>query len=306
MPELLPLWERWVSEAGADDEAARFLSFWNPPRYLAHCSQAVSVDRDGPLLLRNYDLDPALSEATLLKSAWLGRDVIGMVEGMAGLSDGMNAAGLAVSLAFGGKPVHGRGFGIPIILRYLLEVCSDVEQAVEALRAIPCHMAYNVILLDKSGRHAAVMLAHDRPAIVTDLRYQTNHQPGLIWPWYNRQTRSEERAALLQRLLERDGIDGAALEAAFLSDPLHVKGYGKGFGTVFTAVYRPLEGKVSLTWPGLTPWSKSFSNFVTDARSLQFSDGVAPKAAESGPAQRFHQHPGRYSYLNEQSGTCFT
>ena len=64
MPELLPLWERWVSESGADDEAARFLTFWNPPRYLAHCSQAVLVDRDGPLLLRNYDLDPALSEAT--------------------------------------------------------------------------------------------------------------------------------------------------------------------------------------------------------------------------------------------------
>src|SRR5215207_7652603 len=77
MPELAPVWRRQVELAGNDELAARFLTFWNPPAYLVHCSQAVLHHRDRPLLVRNYDLDPNLSEATLLCSAWMGRHVIG-------------------------------------------------------------------------------------------------------------------------------------------------------------------------------------------------------------------------------------
>ena len=41
MPELVPVWRRQVELAGGDALAARFLSFWCPPAYLIHCSQAV-------------------------------------------------------------------------------------------------------------------------------------------------------------------------------------------------------------------------------------------------------------------------
>ena len=41
----------------------------------------------------------------------------------------MNDDGLAVSLTFGGRRVLGDGFGIPIVLRYLLETCGTVEEA---------------------------------------------------------------------------------------------------------------------------------------------------------------------------------
>ena len=58
MPELVPIWQRQVELAGGDELAARFLTFWNPPAYLVHCSQAVLLGHDGPLLVRNYDLDP--------------------------------------------------------------------------------------------------------------------------------------------------------------------------------------------------------------------------------------------------------
>ena len=44
MPEMVPLWERLVELAGGDAAAAHFLTFWSPPRYLVHCSQAVLVD----------------------------------------------------------------------------------------------------------------------------------------------------------------------------------------------------------------------------------------------------------------------
>lgn len=63
MPEFERLWDSWVEVCDADEEAALFLSFWSPPRYLVNCSQAVIIDEDGPLLIRNYDLDPQLNES---------------------------------------------------------------------------------------------------------------------------------------------------------------------------------------------------------------------------------------------------
>ena len=46
----------------------------------------------------------------------------------------MNDAGLAVSLTFGGRPQVGDGFGIPLVIRYVLEVCETIEEAVRVLR----------------------------------------------------------------------------------------------------------------------------------------------------------------------------
>jgi len=277
MPEMARVWERLVETAGADERAAQFLTFWTPPRYLVHCAQAVLVDQDGPVLVRNYDLDPALNEGCLLDSAWLGRRVMGMVEGMAGLADGMNAAGLAVSLAFGGRPAIGRGFGIPLIVRYLLEVCSDVTDALEALRLLPCHMSYNLTLVDRQGRHATVLLAPDRPPIVTEVRLATNHQLGVEWPRHARMTRTIEREVSLARTLADPGTDRHALRDAFLSAPLHSLRYGEGFGTVYTAVYRPAEASMELAWPGLAPLRQQFEGFAEGERTITFTDQEAPR-----------------------------
>lgn len=127
MPEMVNLHDRLSAALPEDPVLREFLTFWCPPRYLVSCTQAASTDREGAFLMRNYDLDPALSEATLLCSAWRGRQVMGMVEGLCGLSDGMNEDGLALSLSFGGRIVAGQGFGIPLIIRYVLETCTDVQ-----------------------------------------------------------------------------------------------------------------------------------------------------------------------------------
>ena len=46
MPELMPAYERVVELAGGGDLAARMLSLYKPPPYLAACSQGVWT-RDG-------------------------------------------------------------------------------------------------------------------------------------------------------------------------------------------------------------------------------------------------------------------
>jgi predicted choloylglycine hydrolase len=132
MPELMPTYERLAALAGGSDLAARFLSSYCPPSYLIACSQAV-WSRDAPLLVRNYDYDPALLEPVIWSSALTGRRVIGMSDCLWGLLDGVNDAGLAVSLTFGGRRDVGEGIAIPLVVRYLLETCDTVAQARAAL-----------------------------------------------------------------------------------------------------------------------------------------------------------------------------
>lgn len=266
MPELERLWDRLVDGVDGDEDVAKFLSFWCPPRYLVCCSQAVLHDDQGPLLIRNYDLDPRLNEATLLDAAWRRRRVIGMVEGMAGLADGMNDAGVACSVTFGGRTATGRGFGIPLIVRYVLEVCNDLPTAVEALRAVPCHMSYNVTVLDASSDWATVMLSPDRPPIVTRNPAVTNHQIGVEWPLHGRASNTLARAQHLEQVLCRPGLGGAELTAALLSPPLFETGYYRGFGTVYTACYRPWQGEASLHWQRAEP--QRWRIGATDGRRL--------------------------------------
>ena len=62
-------------------------------------------------------------------TGWAGRRVIGMSDCLWGLLDGVNEDGLAISLAFGGRPVVGDGFGVPLVMRYVLQTCSTVDEA---------------------------------------------------------------------------------------------------------------------------------------------------------------------------------
>ncbi len=273
MPEYEGLWDELAATCGADDEAAQFLSFWSPPRYLVNCSQAVIVDQDGPLLIRNYDLDPDLNEATLLSTNWRGRRVVGMVEAMAGLADGMNDAGLAASLTFGGRIVTQSGFGIPLIMRHILEVCTDVQDATEALRSVPSHMSYNITVVDKSGDWATVFLAPDRPAIVKRQPWATNHQLGVEWPRHGRISNTLGRARHLEQLLAQKDINGTALAGEFHNPPLFSCNYAQGFGTVYTASYRPASGDVSLSWRDGTTERWQIDNVTERHRSVRYGEG---------------------------------
>jgi len=278
MPEFAPVWESLVKTAGADEEAARFLTFWSPPRYLGQCAQAVSSGPT-PVLVRNYDLDPRLNEATLLKSEWSERPVIGMVEGLAGLADGINADGLAVSLAYGGRKVVGEGFGIPLVIRYLLETCSDVAEAEEVLRRLPHHMSYNLTLLDRSGQHKTVMLAPDREIIVNEARFATNHQVKVEDEQHAAFCNTLGRADHLRDFLA-DAPSGDKLLEAFQDDPLYNTQFEDGFGTVYTAAYTPDTGSVSLVWPDQPTWKHSFDDFRIESRTVQYRVNVWSGADE--------------------------
>jgi predicted choloylglycine hydrolase len=266
MPELVPAWQRLTAMVPDDPDAGAALALWNPPPFLTGCSQAAVLP-GGPALIRNYDWDYRLFDGVVAKTAYTGRRVLGMLDCLWGLLDGVNDAGLAVSLTFGGRPQVGDGFGIPLVIRYVLEVCGTIEEAVRVLRRIPVHMSYNVTALDRSGRWATVYLAPDRPARVTDRAVVTNHQGEVEWPPYAAAIRSVERQERLEELLAAS-TDVSGVVAACLRPPLYATRFHDGFGTLYTAEYRPAEGGVNYYWPGQS-WPQSLDRFQAGSLQIQ-------------------------------------
>ena len=279
MPELIGVHQRLTHLAGGGDLAARFLSTWCPPRYLGGCSVAA-LSREGAVrLVRNYDLSPDLNEGLLLRTEWTGSPVMGMVEFLWGVSDGVNARGLALALAYGGRPEVAQGFGVTTILRYVLETCGTVAEALAALGRIPSHMAYNVVLADRCGATASVELQAGGGLTRRRLAVATNHQGDRDGG--AAATGSKARRQHLERLVA-GGILPCALGQVFLSAPLYQRDHARGFATLFTAVYDPCASAITLRWPQGN-WEQSLSAFTEGRRTIAYESnpgtGHAPEAA---------------------------
>lgn len=260
MPELMPQYERACELVGDDDLAHRMLSQYRPPPIVAGCSQAVWLGSEGPALVRNYDFPLDVVTDRFEATAWSGRAVIAKAQRpWGGCLDGMNEDGLVASLTFGGSRATGRGFSIILMLRYALETCRTVEEAIAALSRIPVAMSHNVTLLDRSGAYATLFLGPDRAPGVSRARACTNHQETAARSPSADVTRSVERENVLLGLLDDPNMTLSGLIACFLEPPLYSRRAGSP--TVYTAVYRPAEGRVDYLWPGKS-WCQRIGQFA--------------------------------------------
>lgn len=272
MPELRPVYEELCEAAGGGDLEARFLSMWCPPAYVGGCSQAIL---SGPpaVLMRNYDYSPKLLEGTWLASRFLDKRVVAIGDCLWGVLDGINEDGLVVSLSFGGRTAVGEGFGIPLVLRYVLELAGTVDNAIAILKRVPIHMSYSVALLDRAGRHAVVFVTPDRPAEVVDRRVVTNHQHRPEWARHAEATRSVEREAAVQRAIGK-ATGAEAMLKVFQKPPVYQTAYSRGFGTLYTAIYHPEDASAELVWPS-GRWRQSCAAFEEGTRLVRFDEGAS-------------------------------
>jgi predicted choloylglycine hydrolase len=278
MPELVPVYERLVELAGGGDLAARMLSLYKPTPYLAACSQGVWTREGGPVLARNYDYAPSRFEGLIWSTRMLERRVIGTSDCLWGLLDGMNDAGLAVSLTFGGRRVLGDGFGIPIVVRYLLEVCESVAEARETIARLPFSLAHNLTIVDRAGKVLTAYVSPDREPIFRKLFAATNHQGFVDWPEQATATRTIEREQCIVRLVEGEADDVEGFAEAFLRPPLFSTAYSNGWGTLYTAVFRPGEGLVDYRWPAHT-WRMGFESFSEGEHVEMHADAPTDETA---------------------------
>ena len=116
-----------------------------------------------------------------------------------------------------------------------------------------------------------MFLSPDRPAEITRRPFATNHQCRVEWDEQARFSRSLERAQLLEQLLAGRGLTAGQLIDAFLAPPLYSNRHGEGFGTVYTAAYRPADASVELHWPGQEPWRLSCDRFHTASRRVTYA-----------------------------------
>jgi len=251
MPELVPTFERLLERFGPSDSVARFLTLYSPPRLVRACTQLVMDHEGEPALIRTYDHHPRLCDAIVLWSQWTDAPAIALTDCLWGALDGLNAKGLAVALAFGGRNARGPGFAAPLLTRYLLETCTTVADARDALQRVPVSMPYTFVIADASGEFLTAFAGPDRPARFVSRRASANHQTLDDWPEYFRQTQSVERLRAAESLLEADTTLEDAIEA-FLHPPIWRSDYARGSGTLYVAVYHPSRGALSLHWPGAT------------------------------------------------------
>ncbi|MEM9372699.1 MAG: C45 family peptidase [Planctomycetota bacterium] len=251
MPELMPVFESLLERFGGGDPVARFLTLFEPPPLVRGCSQIVLPTDEGPVLLRNYDHHPDLFDGVILDAAWGGVGTLAMTDCMWGALDGINEQGLVVALAFGGRHAVGSGFAAPLIVRYLLQTCSDTGQARDALARVPVSMPYTFVVVDADARFFTAFLGPDREPVFVTRRCSANHQGETEWPAYARQTRSRERLGVMESLLAgKPGVETDAARRAFLRPPLWRHDHASASGTLYSAEYHPGERSLSLRWPG--------------------------------------------------------
>ena len=270
MPEIIPAYERLCELAGGGDLEARFLSLYNPPAYISGCSQMIWPAQT-TRLIRNYDYSPKLLDGMILKSRWLNHQVICVSDCLIGTLDGINEHGLCVSLTFGGSRQVGDGFGIPIILRYILETCATAGEAGDALKRIPTHMAYNVSVCTANNEFFTAHLFPGQETIIDKgKRIATNHQPfDKKWESYAKATATIEREAVLENLLTDTGRSFYQIVNRFHAAPLYSTNYKHGYGTLYTSVYYPSEKLLEICWPD-SNWLLGFKYFTQGHRDIQY------------------------------------
>lgn len=265
MPELVPV----LGELGAALDqrgGAAYLTHTTLTPFFEFCSQTSTAGA----LVRNYDFDPRYCERAICRSSFL-RPVIGMQELLWGLLDGMNDAGLAVSLTFGGRMVKGPGFSVLMVVRYLLETCTSVEQAWHKLRTLPVCTAQNLTLVD-ADQAVSVHIGPDLAAERTDDVCVTNHQREPVPDEQERGSHTQERLAAIRAAKAQADAGSAAdpveeIVQALLRPPLYTTDYAGMLGTIYTAAYRPGEGRVSYVWPA-ERWEQSLAAFEAGTRTV--------------------------------------
>lgn len=270
MPEFISIYEAMVELAGGGDHAARFLAQYCPPPLFRGCSQAV-YHADESVMVRSYDYSPFVFDGLVMHSRFNQRDVIAMLDCMSGALDGINSDGLAVSMSFGGREEFGDGFGVSILLRYLLEFAGDVREACELIRRIPVQGAYNIMLLDRTGKFETVELSAGQQPSFIGSRVATNHQADSSWPLYEEKVLTHARDSHLRKMIAEHIHSAHAFTREFLQAPLYHNRFARGFGTLYDAAFYPQRNACEYFWPENT-WPLNFENFSDRDYHIAFID----------------------------------
>ncbi|MBS6397556.1 MAG: linear amide C-N hydrolase [Clostridiales bacterium] len=138
-------------------QAVLFSMYSMPPT--CNCSCFASVTKEGILLGRNSDFLTAiekLNQNVIYRLTDGAYSFTGNTTAFIEIEDGINEYGLAIGLTsvypFRKQP----GFNAGLLLRYLLEKCKNVSEAIFLLNSLPIASAQTLTLADLTGDIAVV------------------------------------------------------------------------------------------------------------------------------------------------------
>jgi predicted choloylglycine hydrolase len=137
---------------------------------------------------------------------------------------------------------------------------------------LPYNLPHNLTIVDRGGNVVTAYLSPDRDPIFSTSPAATNHQGAVEWPEQARATRTLERERHILELLHDPTATAGGFADAFLSDALYSHAYERGYGTLYTAVFHPVEGRLEYRWPG-SAWPQSFAAFTEGTHEETLAEG---------------------------------
>jgi predicted choloylglycine hydrolase len=222
------------------------------------CSAIALRTESGIFAGRNYDYFFWENRRHLIETRpQRGWSHVGMHEGLVGgRFDGLNEKGLFVSFNGAGAhpdPARSPGMSFHLIVRFLLEKCSDAREAEEALLGLPVKEPKSYFIADR--RQAIVAEVHpERRAIRRmdgDYLIVTNHflEPSMMpyaTEWPNsaaRYRKLEEHALHYLADLSQDPL--SALRRALSDHEAPVCGHQDGLATFWSCLADPGSGRIA-------------------------------------------------------------
>ncbi|MEK3731564.1 MULTISPECIES: C45 family peptidase [Paenibacillus] len=226
-------------------KASALLSGYDIPSIPAMGCSALITDR---YYVRNYDFTPAIYDGlfTLNETGEAYASAGYNLQGI-GRHDGVNEHGLAAGLHFVSFDGYRKGLSPWISVRFILEMCRDVDEASDMLKEIPHAACYNFSLGDAMGNMAVVEASPSgvtvrKGGVAMDCVNHFEEQKGK-----NRQSieHSLRRSRYIQRLKTGDLSHRQAFEMfKDLQSPLFFTDYEQWFGTLHTFSYNYEESTI--------------------------------------------------------------
>ncbi|MBS4196824.1 C45 family autoproteolytic acyltransferase/hydolase [Lederbergia citri] len=210
------------------------------------CTSFITSD----FYVRNYDFSPKVYDSLFIKN----NTIYGNTQFLVGRLDGMNHNGLVVGLHFVNNEFYQKGFLCSTIVRIVLEMCKDVEEAIQLLKKLPHAACYNYSLLDRKGNFAVAEASPGEIHILTrpnELacvnKFQTEKMGAYNRKWTGS---SEDRLAVLENVNTSRTAEELHDWFSQTDSPLFYTDYDQFFGTLYTVSYIPNESKIYLTAAG--------------------------------------------------------
>jgi predicted choloylglycine hydrolase len=167
-PQIIDEFQGFADACGAEYESLLGFMLVIGTRSSAPKCSAFGVSSDsGVVFGRNYDFFYEYKKYTesYLTVPADGFASVGQSDVFIGREDGVNEKGLAIAIAAVGPKTVKPGINFPIAVRYILDQCSDVKDALKTLSRFRFSTTNNYLLADRLGALAVLEASPERKAV---------------------------------------------------------------------------------------------------------------------------------------------